>query len=115
MTTGRDSVPETVRQRTIDSLCEAFAEDRLTVEEFERRIEVAHAAGAKAELDELLADLPTATAPLVATGPTGATGTDSGVEVPVDSRAHTIPTLAGAEEVGEWALIGGILGGGSRS
>lgn len=46
------------RQLTIDALCEHFANDALPVEEFERRVEVAHKAGSLEELKELLRDLP---------------------------------------------------------
>lgn len=46
------------RQGTIDALCEHFANDNLPVEEFERRVEVAHKASSAEELAGLLADLP---------------------------------------------------------
>lgn len=46
------------RQTIIDQLCEHFAEDRLTVEEFESRLDTAHRAGTNEELDALLRDLP---------------------------------------------------------
>ncbi|MEX0837037.1 MAG: DUF1707 domain-containing protein [Gemmatimonadota bacterium] len=48
------------RNSAIDALCDHFANDRLTVEEFERRLDAAHQARSKDELDALLADLPTA-------------------------------------------------------
>lgn len=47
-----------VRQGTIDALCEHFANDNLPVEEFERRVEMAHRAASSQELAALLADLP---------------------------------------------------------
>ena len=48
------------RQRTIDLLCEHFANDALTVEEFEARIDAVHRAGSSEELAALLDDLPVA-------------------------------------------------------
>jgi hypothetical protein len=47
-----------VRQATVDALCEHFANDNLPVEEFERRVEVAHRAASSQELAALLTDLP---------------------------------------------------------
>lgn len=49
---------EQVRQVTIDALMEAFANDVMDVEEFERRVDVAHKATTPAELEALLEDLP---------------------------------------------------------
>ncbi len=46
------------RQGTIDQLCERFADDVISVGEFERRVDQAHRAETAAELDALLADLP---------------------------------------------------------
>jgi len=50
------------RERVINALCAHFAEDRLDIAEFESRLDRAHRATALAELDELLADLPSLTA-----------------------------------------------------
>ena len=44
------------RQKAIDALCEHFANDALTVEEFERRVDQAHKAETTVELQKLLAD-----------------------------------------------------------
>ena len=46
------------RQVTIDALCEHFANDVMTVEEFEQRVDRAHTASSSDELEELLRDLP---------------------------------------------------------
>ena len=51
------------RQQVIDALCESFARDEMALEEFERRVETAHRADTAAELDRLLADLPSAAVP----------------------------------------------------
>src|SRR5690606_22274815 len=46
------------RDATIEALCEHFADDVLSVEEFERRIDTAHRATTQADLEALLQDLP---------------------------------------------------------
>src|SRR5690554_3838079 len=46
------------REITIARLCEAFAQDRLEMAEFESRLDVANTAATAGELDALLADLP---------------------------------------------------------
>jgi hypothetical protein len=46
------------RQKVIDALCEHYAEDRLDVAEFERRLDRVHRAAGSAELREILSDLP---------------------------------------------------------
>ncbi len=45
------------RERAIDLLSECFARDMLSVEDFERRVAVAHAAGSMAELGEAIEGL----------------------------------------------------------
>ena len=51
------------REHTIQLLCEHFANDHLEAEELEALIDRAHAARSLAELDTLVAGLPTAPAP----------------------------------------------------
>jgi len=46
------------RERTIELLSQHFANDRLTIDELDRRLERAYAATSLAELDALTADLP---------------------------------------------------------
>jgi len=46
------------RERTIEQLSTHFANDRLTIDELDRRLERAYAATSLAELDALTADLP---------------------------------------------------------
>jgi hypothetical protein len=46
------------RQVTIDALCEHFANDIMSVEEFERRVDAAHSATSVDALKKLLQDLP---------------------------------------------------------
>lgn len=62
------------RERTISRLTDAFAVDDLDLEEFERRISLAHRAESLKELEPLVADLPapSATSALVPASPTTA-------------------------------------------
>jgi hypothetical protein len=46
------------RDRTIEVLCDHFAHDRLELDEFEARLDIAHRARTHDELQELLHDLP---------------------------------------------------------
>ena len=55
---GKSRAPQGQRQAAIDRLMEAFAEDVLDVDEFERRLDRAHAATTSDELQALLSDLP---------------------------------------------------------
>ncbi len=94
---------ESERQEAVDILCQAFAEDRLGVEEFERRVGLAHRAETAAELDRLLRDLPKPSdLPAPAPG----------------SRSPSVPEshweLAAPEHVPEQNVVMGVLGGGVR-
>lgn len=69
MTGDEARVPEPVgdlpsaRERTIDILCQQFAEDKITVAEFERRVDLANQAISPDDLRRLLADLMPARVP----------------------------------------------------
>lgn len=54
---------EDQRQQAVDALSEHFAADRLTLEEFERRVAIAHRTRALEELESLLRDLPSGNVP----------------------------------------------------
>jgi hypothetical protein len=56
--------PQSSRQTTIDALCEHFANDALSVEDFERRVDQAHKAESIDDLRKLLADLPSGDLPV---------------------------------------------------
>lgn len=64
MTEGHSLEPgiKRSREQAVERLMEHFANDVLEVDEFERRVDVAHRSATSAELDELLSDLPTLTA-----------------------------------------------------
>lgn len=93
------------RQVTIDALCEHFANDAMDVEEFERRIDVAHQAANVDELRELLRDLPGGGLPVpvgAGTQPASARGYSV---VPADQirpNGYAIAILGGTRRVGRW-------------
>lgn len=95
------------RQVTIDALCEHFANDAMTVEEFERRIDVAHEASSTDELRELLRDLPGGGLPVPVaspgTAPQSATGYSLMPADQVRESGYAIAILGGARRVGHWA------------
>jgi hypothetical protein len=89
------------RQVTVDALCEHFANDEMSVEEFERRVEVAHRAATVQELKDLLSDLPGANLPAVAKGAT----------VPAPKREFRVTDAA---HVKEREFMVAVMGGSSR-
>lgn len=94
---------EVARQRAIDELCERFAQDLIPVDEFERRLDRAHEAVSRADLDALLADLPRADNLPVP------------VDAPTDSRAvaHR-PATQHPSRVRARDVLVGIFGGSGR-
>jgi len=95
------------RQRAVDALCEAFANDELEVEDFERRVAVAHRAGSSRELERLLSDLPSARS--VALERVGSPS-HAPAPAPAPGRVPTMP----AEHVRSVGVCVGIMGGTSR-
>jgi len=91
------------RQVTIDALCDHFANDVMSVEEFERRVDAAHAATSVDALKKLLHDLPGGGLPAVVEPQTTPT--------PAPSPQYTV-TSAG--QVKEKGFIVAILGGSAR-
>ncbi len=110
-----------VRQAAIDALCEHFAGDALSVEEFERRVELAHRAESTEELRRLLADLPGTTLPAVrAEAGLGGESRSPATILPsrVKERGLMVAVLGGVERKGRWiparqnlavAVMGGIV------
>ena len=100
------------REKTITALCDHFSSDRLTVEEFERRLDVANRAQTLPELATLLSDLPVLQAQtLPATAPTAA-------PPPAHTREQQtlVAIMGGVDRRGRWqparkttilALMGG--------
>lgn len=125
----RDSSPVPLaaeRERTVQALCRHFAGDALTLADFERRIDRAHAARSVPELRELLGDLPA----LAESGEDEAAVSDAAdaepatppaergrAEVPAERRTRfLLAFMGGVERAGPWrpgdhlvvvALMGG--------
>jgi hypothetical protein len=108
------------RQATIDALCEHFANDAIAVEEFERRVEVAHRAASLDELKKLLKDLPEGNLPaLRREGTTQAPSRPRARPVPAAherDQGFVVAVMGGATRRGRWtparttfafALMGG--------
>jgi len=112
----------TTRQKAIDALCEHFANDALSVEEFERRVDLAHKAETGEALRALLADLPSGDLPAVRTGDTSPSpavkpGRASIPPSRVKERGFMVAALGGVERKGRWiparqtyafAVMGGV-------
>jgi len=99
------------RDRTITALCQHFANDRLTVEEFEQRLDVANRAGAVSDLDALLSDLPATTSPAPAAMPFAAAPTSH-----IRDQQTLVAIMGGVERKGRWqparsTLVVAVMGG----
>lgn len=90
------------RDRIIDVLSEQFARDALTLEEFERRVDLAHRATTHMELARLLDDLPPLPAPAAGAAPAVRPG--PGVVLPerVRGRQVLVAVFGGASRRGRW-------------
>jgi hypothetical protein len=107
------------RTATVDLLCEHFAADRLTVEEFERRLDTAHRTADRKELDALLADLPRSGGALSPRGQANqATGPGHPLASPelVRDRDMLIAILGGSGRKGRWiparqTMVLAVMGG----
>lgn len=107
------------RQVTIDALCEHFANDAMSVEDFEARIDEAHRATTVEELRSLLHDLPSGNLPANrdATVP-APSGASASVPVEyVEPNGYQIAILGGTRRTGRWtpakvnntiAIMGGV-------
>lgn len=101
------------REQTIAALCDHFANDRLTIEEFERRLDVATRAVTLPELETLVADLT----------PASMTPGEAPVAQPASAPARHLRTdqtlvaiMGGVERRGMWVpaqktLIVAFMGG----
>lgn len=100
---GRPPSDDT-RQVTIDALMEHFANDVMDVEEFERRVEIAHRATSADELKGLLKDLPGG-------GDLPARPVSGGGAEIVHTREYTVTSGAQREDK---TYVVAVLGGSSR-
>jgi hypothetical protein len=93
------------RQKAIDALCEHFANDALSVEEFERRVDKAHKAESMAEVRKLLADLPSGDLPVRREEVTTTAMERPQASVPasrVKERGFLLAALGGVSRRGRW-------------
>jgi len=106
------------RDEVINTLTSAFAQDDLSVEEFERRLDVAHRSSELAQLDALLADLPSAHLPVPA-APAATPAPVKPPPVPIEQRPSEtmVAIMGGVERKGFWVparksqvfvLMGGV-------
>ena len=93
-----------IRQVTIDALCDHFANDVMPVEEFERRVELAHRAKSVDDLKALLRDLPGGNLP-------AATGPGSTAPAPLSQRPYRVTSAA---HVKERDIVLAVMGGAVR-
>jgi hypothetical protein len=111
----------TTRQKAIDALCEHFANDALSVEEFERRVDRAHKAESGEELKALLSDLPSGDLPVPREDVASTAVERTRATVPagrVKERNVMVAALGGVERKGRWiparqnysfAVMGGMV------
>ena len=105
-TGGQPPLAQT-RKVTIDALCEHFANDVMSVEEFERRVDLAHKAKTVDDIKGLLADLPGGNLPAPAGGaaqvpaPRREFGVTSAAHV--EEQEFVVAVLGGATRKGRWA------------
>lgn len=108
------------RDVTIDALVEHFANDVMEIDEFERRVEAAHAARTTGELKRLLHDLPGhANLPATTDGPNvPASAHSRGYQVTdasnVDQTGFTVALMGGVSRQSRWArknTVVAVMGG----
>jgi hypothetical protein len=106
------------RERTIQLLCEHFAQDRLDLADFEARLDIANRAGSVTELDVLLQDLPVARPAVTPVQPAAealARGGRAVRDAVRDSRT-LLALMGGVERRGHWTparknIVIAIMGG----
>ncbi len=103
------------REQTIAALCEHFSLDHLTVDEFERRLDLAHRVQSQPELSRLLAGLPVL--PVQPVAPATATARTPQISSHAREQQHFVAIMGGHEKRGMWqpaqrtycyAFMGGV-------
>lgn len=113
-----EHVPPSERERVVQDLGEHFAQDRLTLPEYERRVELAYRAGSADALRDLTRDL-TPLPPVPASYASAASApAQTGVATSLATRAKTfVALMSGVVRRGSWtaparmraiACMGGI-------
>ena len=104
---------EQQRKRVLDQLCELFADESLTEQMLEERLDRAYRAGSPAELQEIVADLPAAREPGWAASGAG----EQTQSVRGSDRQMVFAVMGGSERRGVWvpseevyaiAIMGGV-------
>lgn len=98
-----EHVPPAARERVVQDLADHFAQDRLTLPEYERRVELAYRADSNDALRDLTRDL----VPLVAPVPQGAVvaAPSARVSTGLATRAKTFFALmSGVVRRGKWTV-----------
>jgi hypothetical protein len=100
------------RDQTIAALCDHFANDRLTVEEFEQRLDVANRALTVPELNTLLADLPAQSA-----APSALAAPAPPPAAHIREQQTLVALMGGVERRGRWqparqTYVITVMGGG---
>jgi hypothetical protein len=104
------------RDETIAALCEHFSRDHLTLEEFERRLDLAHRVQTVPELTGLTQDLPVLATP-PASSLANTTATRARVVRHAKDTNHFVAVMGGFERRGQWqpaqknfcyAFMGGV-------
>lgn len=88
-----------VRDHVIERLQHAFAHEQLDVDEFERRVTIAHQANVQADIDTLVSDLP---APTGLVAPTTTRALVPSRDVKAKGRVFT--AMGGVERKGTWQV-----------
>lgn len=109
-----ESIGDRERQRVVDRLCVAFADDAMTASELERRLDLAYAARARHELEALVEGLPE---PSDETAPSRAPAAAVEPRRPHAESEMIGAIMGGSERKGRWtpprrlrvfALMGGV-------
>jgi hypothetical protein len=91
-----------VRERVIAKLSEEFAQDTMDVEEFERRVTLAHTSGSAADIESLIADLPPDE---VALTPAAAPAATALARAPASIEHRTMyAIMSGIDRRGPWTM-----------
>ena len=98
-----DHVPPSERERIVQDLGEHFAQDRLTLPEYERRVELAYRAGSADALRDLTRDL-TPLAPVPMSRPAGMAAPAGGTAATVGTRKNFLAFMSGVVRRGKWTV-----------
>jgi hypothetical protein len=103
------------REETVKALIEHFAQDRLTLEQLEQRLDIANRARTAADLEALTADLPAPARPSPAAAPAPGVRRQADADA-VRQRQVLVAVMGGVERKGAWTparrtLVMAVMGG----